>query len=271
MNGSYLDYMQVRELEHLGYQRQAPDPALQDWVQCLWHLISPISSPSLENLYPDGGASLIFDFSTNSKNPYYFSALQVVSNRQIAAHEELLGIRFLPGGAAALLGIDLAELDGNEIAADALHVPDVSRLYEQLLGLSAQERLRVAQQWLLQKAPLAPDSVLPRLYRRMCAHDEAVEQLILGSGLGRRKLERLFKQQVGLAPKQLSRLLRVRQARYLIKLNPDQALSEVALGAGFYDQSHFSRQFRRVTGATPGEYQRRQQEKLGRLSHRALW
>jgi AraC family transcriptional regulator len=32
----------------------------------------------------------------------------------------------------------------------------------------------------------------------------------------------------------------------------DRPLSEVALGAGFYDQSHMTRVFRRVTGRTPG-------------------
>jgi len=31
-------------------------------------------------------------------------------------------------------------------------------------------------------------------------------------------------------------------------------LSEIALAAGFYDQSHMTRVFRRVTGRTPGAH-----------------
>jgi AraC family transcriptional regulator len=31
-------------------------------------------------------------------------------------------------------------------------------------------------------------------------------------------------------------------------------LSEVAVAAGFYDQSHMNRVFRRMVGRTPGEY-----------------
>jgi transcriptional regulator GlxA family with amidase domain len=35
---------------------------------------------------------------------------------------------------------------------------------------------------------------------------------------------------------------------------PDARLSEVALAAGFYDQSHMSRVFRRVSGRAPGAH-----------------
>jgi AraC family transcriptional regulator len=38
----------------------------------------------------------------------------------------------------------------------------------------------------------------------------------------------------------------------------DVSISEVALHAGFADQAHFTRVFRRVTGQTPGQYRRLQ-------------
>jgi AraC-like DNA-binding protein len=34
----------------------------------------------------------------------------------------------------------------------------------------------------------------------------------------------------------------------------DEPLSEIALRAGFYDQSHFSNVFRRVLGVSPAAY-----------------
>jgi AraC-like DNA-binding protein len=271
MNGSYLDFMQVRELGHLGYRRHAPNPNLSDWVQCLWQLNGSALSPSVEKLYPDGGTSLIFDFSENAGSPYYFSALHEVCERRIGEREALLGIRFLPGGATALLGIDVAEHAGLETPADFIHIPGLFALYEQLLSLSTSERIDVLQQWLLNKAMHAQTSIVPTVYRRMCAQEQSVEQLLEGSSLSRRKLERLFKVYVGMAPKQLSRLLRVRQARYLIKLNPARSLIDVALDAGFYDQPHFSRHFRKVTGSTPGEYQKRQNQKLSAQGLRSLW
>ena len=38
--------------------------------------------------------------------------------------------------------------------------------------------------------------------------------------------------------------------------NSDQAIAEIASAAGFFDQSHFSRIFKRLTGTTPGEYRK---------------
>ena len=35
-------------------------------------------------------------------------------------------------------------------------------------------------------------------------------------------------------------------------------IAEIALTAGFYDQGHFSRTFKRVLGLTPSEYRRRE-------------
>lgn len=37
-------------------------------------------------------------------------------------------------------------------------------------------------------------------------------------------------------------------------LKPGESLAEIAISAGFYDQSHFARTFKRLTGITPAEY-----------------
>ena len=37
-------------------------------------------------------------------------------------------------------------------------------------------------------------------------------------------------------------------------LKPDESLAEIAIAAGFYDQSHFARTFKKLTGITPAEY-----------------
>ncbi len=49
--------------------------------------------------------------------------------------------------------------------------------------------------------------------------------------------------------------LRIKYASELL-LKPDIPLSEIALAAGFSDQSHFTRIFKRHTGITPGEFRK---------------
>jgi len=42
------------------------------------------------------------------------------------------------------------------------------------------------------------------------------------------------------------------RAKHLL-LQDQQSISEIALATGFSDQSHFSKQFKRLTGITPGD------------------
>jgi AraC family transcriptional regulator len=48
--------------------------------------------------------------------------------------------------------------------------------------------------------------------------------------------------------------VRIRKAEALISERPAMPLSEVALATGFFDQSHFSRVFKHVTGFTPNKF-----------------
>lgn len=68
-------------------------------------------------------------------------------------------------------------------------------------------------------------------------------------------LVRSFSAAFGIAPHQYLMSRRVDRARRLLLdgLRP----AEVATEAGFYDQPHFTRHFKRVVGATPGRYTRR--------------
>ncbi|MEV7697059.1 AraC family transcriptional regulator [Streptomyces sp. NPDC086779] len=67
-------------------------------------------------------------------------------------------------------------------------------------------------------------------------------------------LVRAFNREFGMAPHQYLTGRRVDLARRL--LLGGMRVPEVAASAGFYDQSHFSRHFKRVVGTSPGHYAR---------------
>jgi AraC-like DNA-binding protein len=66
---------------------------------------------------------------------------------------------------------------------------------------------------------------------------------------------RVFRRATGVPPYAYLDLLRVARARTL--LESGMAISRVAYAAGFSDQSHLTRRFKRVVGVTPGVYARR--------------
>jgi AraC family transcriptional regulator len=65
---------------------------------------------------------------------------------------------------------------------------------------------------------------------------------------------RQFKAATGLPPHQYVIARRVERAKQLLHAGPDLSLAEVALRAGFSDQSKFSHHFKRLVGVTPGQF-----------------
>ena len=70
------------------------------------------------------------------------------------------------------------------------------------------------------------------------------------------QLQREFGRLFGITPVQYIREVRVGVARHLLETS-NQSLTNIAVQCGFYDQSHFTRQFKASTGITPLDYRRR--------------
>lgn len=83
------------------------------------------------------------------------------------------------------------------------------------------------------------------------------------SGLDRFTLARQFKTLFGTSPHRYLIMRRLQHARHLLRAGEE--LAEVALAAGFADQSHFNRQFKKAFGMTPGRWKALVQPKV--LSH----
>lgn len=82
-----------------------------------------------------------------------------------------------------------------------------------------------------------------------------VSEMAAEVGLNARYFISLFKDGIGLPPHQFQIALRVDQARCTLQ-SPDQSLCDVAVDAGFADQSHLNRHFKRNYGFTPGAFRR---------------
>jgi AraC family transcriptional regulator len=106
------------------------------------------------------------------------------------------------------------------------------------------------------------DGVLPR--GRLRAVEEYIEEHLDGCPtlaqlaavvrLNPYHFARQFKAATGLPPHQYVILRRVERAKQLLQAGTDLSLAEVALRAGFSDQSQFSRHFKRLVGVTPGQF-----------------
>jgi transcriptional regulator GlxA family with amidase domain len=72
----------------------------------------------------------------------------------------------------------------------------------------------------------------------------AIEPLARHVGITRRHLERRFNEEVGLGPKQLSRILRLQAALAVLRRQPQCTGAQVAAQCGYTDQAHLIRECR---------------------------
>jgi AraC-like DNA-binding protein len=84
------------------------------------------------------------------------------------------------------------------------------------------------------------------------AQGVSLHELAHHVGLSPYYLLRAFRAEVGMPPYAYLENVRIRQAQRLIEAG--KPLAEVAVEVGFSSQSHLTRRFKKIIGATPGQY-----------------
>jgi AraC-like DNA-binding protein len=235
-----------------------PRGPLAGLVAGLWLFEGPPQPHGRDRMLPTGEAELVLDLrpagpqtvaSGPSTRPW-----ELATRAQTAA----LGVAFRPGGAAALLGLPVAELRDERVGLDALWPPWA---VEELLGAvlaarGADARLAAAHRALaarVARVDRPPHPASRAAVARIAAAPERVRVGALADdlGLSARRLEQVLRADVGLAPKALARLLRFR--RTLARLHEADRVGWAAFAVerGFADQSHLIAEVRAHAGMTP--------------------
>ncbi|MFG2296491.1 helix-turn-helix domain-containing protein [Streptomyces sp. NPDC048603] len=176
-------------------------------------------------------------------------------------------VDFTPLGAYACLGMPLVGLAGTQVAAeDVLGVRWTAVLTERLaLAPDWGTRWAILDEALCRRltAGPAPSPVVTEAWHRLraCHGGMPLRDLVAATGRGRRRLQALFREQIGLPPQSAIRVLRFQRA---LTMPPGsfRSLGELSAACGYYDQAHLNRDVRALAGLTPTE--------LGGLSERAL-
>jgi AraC-like DNA-binding protein len=166
-------------------------------------------------------------------------------------------VKFRPGGFAAFTGV----LPGRNAVAPLgreLGVPAHRLMADVLTEDDDDARTAVLDGAL---APLAPEPPGPYLdllgIVGRAAEDRAlvrVDQLADLAGTSVRSLQRLFATYVGVSPKAVLARYRLQDAAAAIDDGEVEDLAGLAASLGWFDQAHFSRDFRSVVGMTPSAY-----------------
>ncbi len=175
------------------------------------------------------------------------------------ARSGILLVHFRPAGAAAFVRSPLHELMDTTAPLDALWGRSA---VDELTGRCREardttERLARIERWLLARLSPASASVDPLLAGALGAIEATRGSLRIAAlarelGVGQDRLEQRFRRGVGTSPKHLASLTRMKHA---LTLRPGRgSWAAVAQASGYFDEAHFSREFRALTGQPPGQF-----------------
>jgi len=180
----------------------------------------------------------------------------------INAHQpKIMGVSFLPGGAFPFFGPAAHEFSGTHTALQDIWGRDAERLHQRLVQApTPDDRFEILEAALVALAPRAFEHhpvvamALERFER--CPHRASVGAMAREAEIGQKKFIRLFTDEVGMTPKLFLRVARFERVIDRIHFAQHIDWWDIVERHGYYDQSHFIRDFRELTGITPTDWLR---------------
>jgi AraC-like DNA-binding protein len=166
-------------------------------------------------------------------------------------------IAFREGGIRAFSRVPANELFDQTITADNLFTPaELNALLERIaIAATNAERVRQVEAFLLRHlAEGRQDKLIDNAVELIRRHKGIIRITDLAGSLylSQDPFEKRFRALVGSTPKQYASIVRLRS---LIHNYPSYtSLTEASYEAGYFDQSHFIRDFRLFTGRSPREF-----------------
>jgi AraC-like DNA-binding protein len=262
-----------------------PYAELETYIKSIWVFESPFGmSASDSNLAaPNGCCKIIINccnsiisevegyiWESNEQGIYF------IGNRYVPVHIStpkkrtvFIGIEFYPFGAYPVLGIPMFETANKSFSFEMILEKWGKNVNEELFNLnSIEDKVDFIQRKLIE---IKNKKQLQNRLVQFCVNTlkstnglMPVSELEHKTGFSKRYLEILFKDYVGLSPKVLSGIFRF-QKFYRDWAN-GQPYGKIldSLYNYYYDQSHFTKEFKKMTGFTPKQFSSKISNEFGR-------
>ncbi len=256
------------------FEQLRPPPALADTIAYFWRLLLPMVVAPDEIISAEGQAEILFQFqgqsqiiSQDSERPFdcasswlmrpYAHALHV---RQVGmTSSAMIGVRFKPGGWAAFRHYDTTNKQSYSFMplSDFYNPGEVRLLKEQLFHAlqTPQWAYPLIAFFMQRKVEQTHFDRITFVTKQLQQRQVSVSTLAHEVNLSERQFGRVFRQIVGLSPKQFSRISRLdrvlKSTAYPIY---GMSLEQLALRYGYHDASHLVREFGELVGMSPVDY-----------------
>lgn len=250
-----------------------PSDILKSYIRHYYIFESDTDIEFEDIVFPSGDMEIIFNLgegiwesSVNNrflKNPPIELWGQITKPLVIKSKGKhtMLGIKFFPHTAAYFLKDEIGMFN-NQVSDlyDIIGKP-IKTLHDQLLeATDLDKRIALLEKFLLknlidnEKKSFKIDKVASILTNiKKDPTENNISNVASKHGISTRYLHKLIFQHTGLSPTALNKISRFQISLKLLAKN-DQPFTSIAYHCGYFDQSHFIRDFKSFTGLTPSAY-----------------
>lgn len=249
------------------FTRIDPHHDLNHLIECYWMMQSDDPEPRIEKIIPDGFTELIFNYvdvyKAKTKDEWSLQSPNLLAG-QISSYFYLqntgvtgsFAIKLKPAALTQMFNLNMVQYLDKIVDLDTFPNQKLAALKEKLLPFKNEHHLKeVLDNHFFELAQDASRNPLKETLDLIFNSNgmATVAEMTKAMGVSERQLERLFKKYIGLSPKYYSRIIRFNYIFRLIK-SKSKTWSEIVYESGYYDQSHFIRNFKAFTGEDPSSY-----------------
>jgi AraC-like DNA-binding protein len=243
--------------DHFELRLHSPAPDLSEVIQHYWSVRWDLRGrePYAQHTLSNPCVHLVVE----PGRPRVYGVVTSRFTYVLRGKSRIFAIRFRPAGFRPFLGSRASRLADRSVPVPEVFGSEGDAFIEQVLSLEDESgRVEVADTFIRARLP-APDPVVATLngiVDRIIADRRLtrVDDLAAKEGIGKRRLQRLFSEYVGVSPKWVIQRYRLHDAAERLDEGEDVDLAALALDLGYFDQAHFARAFKAVVGKPPGEY-----------------
>ncbi len=257
----------------MNYQTYPPSADLNAMVKCHWTLeVPPLPEAPKQRIIPDGCIEMCFILGEDvrrytTETEYILQPRAMVFGQitrpyfvQPTGYVNTFAVRFYPYGFANMIDQPISELADQETALASLFGKESAKVLEQkiIAATTTEQRIQAVEGFLLGR--LADQGVQDTIVQSTVLAlaktkgKATIKALLKEDPSKRRSLERKFSKQVGISPKQLGKIIRLQAALKSMLNNQEETLTRIAYESDYYDQAHFIKDFKELTGTNPSDY-----------------
>jgi AraC-like DNA-binding protein len=253
------------------YREYQPHHLLSNYIECYWSALAdqpPFRAQ--ESLIPDGTIELMFNFGDNysqiigdQKTPVKGSHIIGIRKQSLLISQirkqNIFSVRFKPGGSYPFFRIPAHLFSNQFVTIEDLLDKEYKLLEEALEESTAGERVQLMDSFLLRKLQPKHWDFVAKASRELLQNPTIkITELAYRFNTNYKTLERRFNMVLGITPSELLKIKRFNDAVLAMYSCRFSSLTAIAYECGYYDQSHFIREFKQLSYFTPREFLKEQ-------------